>query len=69
MFYLKRNLPGWERGARLALAALVTGAAASGWVTGLLAWGVWATAITLGLTAVVGFCPACAMAGRQPAKD
>lgn len=73
MFHLKRNLPGWERGTRIALAAVVAGAAttgsAMGLVTSLVAWAAGAVALTLLATAVVGFCPACAMLGRRPARD
>lgn len=66
MFYLKRNLPTLERGVRLLLGvctAVVTLMAAP-----TLMWTVLGitTALTLGGTALVGFCPACAMLGRKP---
>ena len=66
MFYLKRNLPTLERGVRLLLGvytAIVTLMAAP-----TLMWTVLGitTALTLGGTALVGFCPACAMLGRKP---
>jgi hypothetical protein len=64
MFYLKRNLPHWERAARLVLALLVAAAAAS-FFSGMAAWAGWLGAATLALTAAVGFCPACAMIGRR----
>ena len=66
MFYQK-NLPAWERTARLVAGALMI-------ACGLVAPGVHGTAVgyiiaatgaaTL-LTGFVGFCPACAMAGRK----
>lgn len=61
MFRLKRNPPRWERILRvllaLALAVFAVVVPASGLWT-LLA------AATLALTALAGFCPACALAGR-----
>ena len=63
MFY-KKNLPVWERIARLVAAALLglcalnySGTPAA-WVFGILG-------LVLGATSVVGFCPMCAMAGRK----
>ena len=69
MLYLKRNLPMWERGGRLALAAILVAVALSGWPSAGLAWLAWATAATLGLSAAIGFCPACALAGRRPVRE
>lgn len=66
MFYLKRNLPLWERFLRLAFGA---GLAAFAWrlpIAGMMSWLAWASVATLVLTAFVGFCPACAMMGRRP---
>lgn len=68
MFYLKRNLPTWERALRAAgaiallAAALLPGIPAGG----VLLWLLIASAATLALTGIVGFCPACAMFGRKP---
>jgi hypothetical protein len=60
MFYLKRNLPGWER-------ALLAATAALFWLPpGMMVTLAWASAATLGLTSVIGFCPACALVGRKP---
>ena len=63
MVYTK-NLPGWERGLRL-LAAL--GAAGCAWhfhgSTVGLVFGIFAG--SMALTAFVGFCPMCALAGRK----
>jgi len=64
MFYLKRNLPHWERAARIVVAMLLAGAA-SVFLVGAAAWAGWLVAATLALTALAGFCPACAMIGRR----
>ncbi len=66
MFHFKRNLPHWERAARIA-GAIGLGFAAythvfAGAYMDLLLYG---AAATFGLTAFVGFCPACAMVGRR----
>lgn len=66
MFYLKRNLPMWERTARIAAGLLVAWAIFAGWTAaGWVQWVAMASAATLVLTAFVGFCPACAMIGRR----
>jgi len=64
MFYLKRNLPQWERVARLLL-ALAVGLSTFYLAAGAVAWLGWLTAATLALTAIGGFCPACALVGRR----
>ncbi|MBR0718393.1 DUF2892 domain-containing protein [Bradyrhizobium liaoningense] len=63
MFY-RKNLPAWERIARLVAAAAMGVCAARFWGTpvGYL-WAV--LAIPMALTSVVGFCPMCALAGRR----
>ena len=68
MFYLKRNLPWWERTLRAAatLALLAAAALAGMPAGGLLWWLLIASAATAALTAIVGFCPACALFGRKP---
>ena len=64
MLYLKRNLNGFERVARLAL-ALCLAVAAHAWVPiGWLAIAAYVVAAGIACSAIVGFCPACAMAGR-----
>lgn len=65
MFFLKRNLPTWERATRIVAGVAVGAAAANGLTTGIVTWLALATAATLVLTAFVGFCPACAMVGRR----
>jgi Protein of unknown function (DUF2892) len=65
MFFLKRNLPTWERATRIIAGVAVGAAVASGLTTGTVTWLAIATGATLVLTAFVGFCPACAMMGRR----
>lgn len=65
MFFLKRNLPHWERALRIGTGAIIAWTALHGFVAGILFWLALATAATLLLTAFVGFCPACAMLGRR----
>ncbi|MHB8388314.1 MAG: YgaP family membrane protein [Acidobacteriaceae bacterium] len=66
MVYVK-NLPVWERIVRLGVAAAV---AAYGLIElgGRWGWVAVAGGAGLALTAVFGFCPACALAGRRLAK-
>ena len=68
MLYLKRNLPVAERVIRLVLGLAV--AAVAGWLlpAGLARWAGLAAAAGLALTALVGFCPACALVGRRPVE-
>lgn len=69
MFYLQRNLPAWERAVRLG-GGLVLAFASVLWLSGgWLAWTGLASALMMGLTGIVGFCPACALAGRQPVRN
>ena len=66
MIYVK-NLPIWERTLRLGIGAVV---AAYGFIELGGRWGWIAVVVGTGLaaTAVVGFCPACALAGRRLVK-
>ncbi len=66
MFYLKRNVPAAERIARLAGATLMVLAAVLGGLEPAWAWLLGASGLGLALTALLGFCPACAMMGRRP---
>lgn len=68
MFYLQRNLPLWERALRSALGLLIVLAAVGLGATGAVAWAAGLAVATLVLTGFVGYCPACAMAGRRPMK-
>ena len=66
MWY-RKNVGGWERAARLTGGALmlICGVVAlHASPLGLLLSG---TAVTL-VTGVIGYCPACAIAGREPLK-
>lgn len=66
MLYFKRNLPRTERAVRLLLAAA---SAAAAFAVPLGPWAglaLGATALSLALSALLGFCPACAMMGRRP---
>lgn len=65
MFYLKRNLPAWERLFRLAAAVLLAIGAAVWMPSHWPAWVGWASAAGMGATALLGFCPACALVGRR----
>jgi len=67
MLYHK-NLPGWERGLRIALgAALVFYGVALAGSTLLMALALASAAVVL-ITGFVGFCPVCSLAGRAPVK-
>ncbi|MBB2487398.1 DUF2892 domain-containing protein [Mitsuaria sp. WAJ17] len=66
MFYLKRNVPAVERIARLAGATLLALAAGFAGLGPAWAWLLGGSALGLALTALLGFCPACAMMGRRP---
>lgn len=68
MFYLKRNLPAWERILRLAGGALFALLAYTSAFPSFPVWVLGSAAAVLGATALVGFCPACALMGRRPAK-
>jgi hypothetical protein len=66
MFYLKRNLPGWERFLRIA-AGIATAVLA--YYFARLPIGMWigvAGGLMFAATGLVGFCPMCAMVGRKP---
>lgn len=64
MFY-RKNLPAWERGARLLVGLLV---AASPWagLHAMPAWALLGAGLGLAASGLIGFCPACAMVGRRP---
>ena len=59
----KRNVPGWERGLRAACGIVLLAVAALMPLTG---WPMWAPGgAGLLVSALAGFCPACALAGRR----
>ena len=68
MFYLKRNVPGWERAIRVALGVTTAGLAV---VFAQAPLGMWigiAGGLTFAVTGLVGYCPMCAMVGRKPVE-
>ncbi|AZP11939.1 YgaP family membrane protein [Undibacterium parvum] len=67
MLYAK-NLPAWERLARIIASALAV-AASFYFFSGNTALLLAASAVGFALTGLVGFCPMCAMAGRRITKD
>ena len=60
-----RNVPGWERAARALLGISLLTAAVLVPLTGWPLWAAIATGASLVVTALAGFCPACAMIGRR----
>ncbi|MET0248720.1 MAG: DUF2892 domain-containing protein [Bradyrhizobium sp.] len=63
MFY-RKNLPGWERAARM-----IGGAAMLGWglfgMSGSIGYLIAGAGVTAILSGTFGFCPMCAMVGRR----
>lgn len=66
MFYVK-NLPWWERILRIG-AGLAVMVCAVLYLDAYGRWGVMAAGLAVAMTGLVGFCPACALAGRRLAK-
>ena len=60
-----RNVPGWERGVRALLGIALLGAAALVPFAGWALVAAIAAGATMIVTALAGFCPACALAGRR----
>lgn len=65
MWYVK-NLPNWERVLRLG-GALVLALCAWQFRDTVAAWAFGIAALTSAVTAIAGYCPACAIAGRGAA--
>lgn len=65
MFYLKRNVPAWERMVRLGLGIACAAATYKLLPSGAIQLGGYITAAMLAGTGLVGFCPACALVGRK----
>ena len=63
MLYVK-NLPTWERVLRVALGAALAAGALVLW-PGLVGWVVAGACAGMALSGLLGFCPACALAGRR----
>ena len=68
MLYFKRNLPAGERAIRVVVALTVAAAALFLLPAGAWCWLGLASAAGIALTALVGFCPACALVGRRPVE-
>lgn len=64
--FFRKNLPGWERAARFAAAAAIAVCGFYWFGFSIAGYLVAAAGIFTGLTAIFGFCPACAMIGRKP---
>jgi len=62
-----KNVPSWERVVRIAMALTVTFVSLN-LLDAVWGWSVAAAALGFGLTGLVGFCPACALVGRQLPK-
>jgi hypothetical protein len=61
----KRNVPGWERGLRSACGIVLLAVAALMPLAGWPLWVVLAGGAGLLVSALAGFCPACALVGRR----
>jgi hypothetical protein len=68
MFYLKTNVPGWERllrigtGIAVAILAFMFAQAPVGMWIGI------GGGLMFAMTGLIGFCPMCAMVGRRPVE-
>ena len=61
----RKNLPAWERGLRAGAGIVLSGIGLYFFPGSLAGYGLAATGVFTALTGVVGFCPACALAGRR----
>lgn len=64
MLYVK-NIPKWERALRLALGVGLVAAAVVHFGSTPMGWGAGAMGAMAAMSGLLGFCPACAMAGRR----
>jgi proteasome assembly chaperone (PAC2) family protein len=64
VFYVK-NVPGWERAARVAMGVVFVVAAVAYFGQTPTGWIVGAIGAMAAMTGLIGFCPACAMVGRR----
>ncbi|WP_371033320.1 DUF2892 domain-containing protein [Methylosinus sp. PW1] len=60
-----KNVPGWERVARVALGLALVAASVSYLGATPAGWGVGAVGLMAMTSGLLGFCPACAMVGRR----
>jgi hypothetical protein len=68
VFYLKRNVPGWERAMRVALGVAAAGLAVAFAQSAPGTWLGAAGGLCLAATGLVGYCPMCAVVGRKPVE-
>lgn len=61
----RRNLPNWERLARAAVAIAVLISVAVAPLSGIVGWIAGLGGASLLISSLIGFCPACALAGRR----
>jgi len=66
VLYIK-NLPVWERILRVVVGVVLVGLTLSG-IVGTWGIAIISAAVVLLLTGFIGFCPACALAGRRLTK-
>lgn len=62
--YIK-NVPDWERWVRVLMGIVLLGAALAIFGYGWLGFGTGVFGFIVMMTGIVGFCPACALAGRK----
>lgn len=62
MAFYRKNIGGAHRAVRMALGAGVAVLALS-YLSGVTAWGAAVSGLVFALTGIVGYCPACAVAG------
>ena len=65
MWYQK-NLPGWERGVRLLAGAAMIPCGLLGLKGMPIGYLIACVGVVTAVTGFVGYCPACALAGRRP---
>ncbi|MGQ3117814.1 MAG: YgaP family membrane protein [Hydrogenophaga sp.] len=64
VIYVK-NVPNWERVVRVVMGAMAIAFAVVNWGVSNVAVGAGVMGAVLALSGLVGFCPMCAMLGRQ----
>jgi hypothetical protein len=64
MLYVK-NVPGWERGVRVAMGVGLLAASVLHFGATPMGWGVGVMGAVAAMSGLLGFCPACAMVGRK----
>jgi hypothetical protein len=64
MFYVK-NLPGWERGVRIAAGGMMIGTGMLWLPDSAMGYALDGMGLMAAMTGMIGFCPMCAMVGRK----